>query len=229
MSKAVSRGQALQVAARVAMQVNWDELDGDRLQEEIISLTPQEFGAKFTAFLKNNSKSNDSKLLVRESKIIRIDRTMPFDPPRFILIGQESGGFEPLRIVEQDTRSIILSEIDLGRISLQGCIVDRKGKYCLNGRQQLINLTNQSSRYVRLDAKIFQMFWENKQLIPEYWKELRYGMPTYICFHGTIFSGRNEDRYVLFLYFDDNQWKCWYSLLDNQCLGYHTSAVLVTA
>ena len=56
MSKAVSRGQALQVSARVATQVSWDELDGDALQKEIINLTPNEFGLRFTAFLKNSMR-----------------------------------------------------------------------------------------------------------------------------------------------------------------------------
>ena len=53
MSKAVSRGQALQIAARVATQVKWDELDGDRIQEKVIILSPEEFGKRFTAFLDN--------------------------------------------------------------------------------------------------------------------------------------------------------------------------------
>jgi len=56
MSKAVSRGQALQISARVATQVNWDELDGEKVQNEIISLTPGEFGNRFTAFLKNGAR-----------------------------------------------------------------------------------------------------------------------------------------------------------------------------
>ncbi|MBI1755181.1 hypothetical protein HYR65_02770 [Candidatus Azambacteria bacterium] len=56
MSKAVSRGQALQVAARVGTQVNWDDLDGDHLQKEVINLTPEEFGDRFTAFLKNGGR-----------------------------------------------------------------------------------------------------------------------------------------------------------------------------
>ena len=56
MSKAVSRGQALQISARVATQVNWDELDGDRLQIDFIVLPPEEFGRRFTAFLKNGGQ-----------------------------------------------------------------------------------------------------------------------------------------------------------------------------
>jgi hypothetical protein len=56
MSKAVSRGQALEISARVATQVNWDELDGEQQQAEIINLTPAEFGSRLTAFLKNGGR-----------------------------------------------------------------------------------------------------------------------------------------------------------------------------
>lgn len=56
MSKAVSRGQALEISARVATQVNWDELDGEHQQAEIINLSPAEFGSRFTAFLKNGGR-----------------------------------------------------------------------------------------------------------------------------------------------------------------------------
>lgn len=214
MSKAVSRGQALQIAARVATQINWDELDGDRLQDEVISLTSQEFGARFTAFLKNNAK-----VIVRESKIIRIDRAVPFDLEAFV--GQESD----LKIAEQDMRSVILSDIDVSKISLLGCITDRKGRFCLHGHEKLAHLI--SARHVRLDAKIFQTLWENQQLIPEHWKEPTYGIATRIFFHGTVLSGRRkEDRYVFFLYFADNRWKYGHSWLENACLFCLTSAVL---
>lgn len=56
MSKAISRGQALEVSARVATQINWDELEGDKLQSEVINLTSAEFGSRFTAFLKNGAR-----------------------------------------------------------------------------------------------------------------------------------------------------------------------------
>lgn len=51
MVKAVSRGQALEVAARVATQTKWEELDGDDLQK-LINLSPEEFCKRLTAFLK---------------------------------------------------------------------------------------------------------------------------------------------------------------------------------
>ncbi|MCX6736170.1 MAG: hypothetical protein NTZ13_03750 [Candidatus Parcubacteria bacterium] len=56
MSTATSRGQALQINARVGTQVDWDELNGDELQSEVIDLPPKEFGRRFTNFLKNGAK-----------------------------------------------------------------------------------------------------------------------------------------------------------------------------
>ncbi|MFA5889160.1 MAG: hypothetical protein WCW47_02870 [Candidatus Paceibacterota bacterium] len=73
MSQAVSRGQALQISARVGTQVNWDELDGGSLQNEVIELTPEEFGKRFTAFLKNGAR-----LIVSAFRVI-IDRPKSFD------------------------------------------------------------------------------------------------------------------------------------------------------
>jgi hypothetical protein len=51
MGKAVSRGQALQVCARIGVQVNWDALDGDALQKNVIALDPLVFSDVFTSLL----------------------------------------------------------------------------------------------------------------------------------------------------------------------------------
>lgn len=72
MSKAVSRGQALEISARVATQVNWDELDGDKLQAEIISLSPAEFGNRITAFLKSGGRFQVVGVTFPTWKIIKL-------------------------------------------------------------------------------------------------------------------------------------------------------------
>ncbi|MFA5831323.1 MAG: hypothetical protein WC878_05835 [Candidatus Paceibacterota bacterium] len=54
--KEVSRGQALQVSARLATQVKWEEINGEKLQSEVINLSPEEFGRRFTNFLKNSAQ-----------------------------------------------------------------------------------------------------------------------------------------------------------------------------
>lgn len=53
MSKVVSRDQALGVLATAMININWDELNGDRLQTEVAQLPPQELGRRFTEFLNN--------------------------------------------------------------------------------------------------------------------------------------------------------------------------------
>jgi hypothetical protein len=53
MSKVVSRDQALGVLATAMTNINWDELNGDRLQTDVAQLPPQELGRRFTEFLNN--------------------------------------------------------------------------------------------------------------------------------------------------------------------------------
>ena len=73
--KTVSRGLALEVSARVATQVDWDQLDADKLHAEVASLPPEEFGRRFTAFLKAGARFSFGGLKVA---------CAPFDPAKFI-------------------------------------------------------------------------------------------------------------------------------------------------
>ncbi len=201
MGKAVSRGQALQVSARVATQVNWDELDGDQLQSEVINLTPEEFGYRFTTFLKNGCR-------VGGSKVIKIDRSKPFDPVSFIGEGWS--------IEEQDERSLVITELDLTKIQFKTMLRDDEN--IVKGEEKLRRL--KKAAYVRLDARIFQTLWENQYLIPEKWKEKTKGNTTFICFDGTILRSPDGNRCVLYLYWYDGRWLWHYSWLG---LGWRVS------
>ena len=53
MGKATSRGQALELSGRFAMDTNWDAIDGDDLQRRVVELDRKELGRRFTAFLRN--------------------------------------------------------------------------------------------------------------------------------------------------------------------------------
>ncbi len=81
MSGTVSRGQALQVSARVATQINWDELDGDALQAEVIQLPPEEFGSKFTDFLKTMARVRMVHDYFQETKLRRTIYIPPMGRP----------------------------------------------------------------------------------------------------------------------------------------------------
>jgi hypothetical protein len=54
---------------------------------------------------------------------------------------------------------------------------------------------------------IFLTLWENQHLIPESWKEKVNGNTRYIFFDGTVLRRSDGDRYVLYLYWGDGQWR----------------------
>ncbi len=209
--KAITRGQALEISARVATQVNWDALDGDKAQKEIINLTPKEFGERFTAFLKNGGR-----VVVGEPKVITIDRTSAFDPVAFIGEGWS--------IVEQDERSLALTEVDLTKVSFETMLKD--GEKTVVGEEKLKRLI--ASGDIRLDAKVFQTLWENQHLIPEAWKQPTNGNTTYVFFDGTVLRRSSGSRYVLYLCWRDGEWDWRCRWLDDVWRAARPSAVLAS-
>lgn len=211
MGKAISRGQALQIAARVATQVNWDELDGDRLQTEVIDLTTEEFSKRVTAFLRNGAR-----VIIGEPRIAKIDRTKSFNPAEFIGNGWT--------IEEQDERSLALAEVDIAAIRFETMFND--GETRITGEEKLKRL--KSAGYVRLDAKVFQTFWENQYLIPERFKEKTNGNTTFVFFDGSVFRSPYGSRSVLFLFWIDSRWNWRYAWLADDLNANNPSAVLAS-
>jgi len=158
-----------------------------------------EVGNRFSNFLRTLGT-----LIVhtgRRTRIARIDRTKVFDPVRFM-------DHPDLRIEEQDQRSIMIEEIDPSDISLESMLRDET---VIGGEEHLKRLKQKG--YVRLDAGIFEVLWENKHLIPEGWKGTFHD-PKYIFFDGTVF--RNQyGRFVISMYWDkDKKWNWTYCRLD---------------
>ena len=83
--------------------------------------------------------------------------------------------------------------------------------------------------YIRLDAKVFQTFWENKHCIPELWKEKVNGNTRYIFFDGTVLRAPNGHRYVLILYWSDGEWHWDVARLSSSWSAGYPSAVLVSS
>lgn len=186
MVKAVSRGQALEVSSRFLSQVRWDEVDEGKLQREVISLSPAEFGRRFTAFLNNGAQLNLGP------NMLRIDRSKPFDPATFIGNGWTIHPDEP-----EDERSLALTEIDLSKIHLVTML--KPSETSIVGEEKLKRLKR--AKHIRLDAKILQALWENQDRIPEEWK----GKYTY--FDGTVLRSPGGGRYVLYLCFREGGWR----------------------
>ena len=192
MSKPVSIGQSHNVISILANNVDWDSLDGDVLQRVINN--PREAGANFTTFLKYGARG-----IIVGQKGIPINRSRAFNPAEFIGKGWT--------IVEQDERSLVLTEVDLTKVCFKDCL--QKGETAVNGEEKLKRL--KQAGHIRLDAKIFQTLWENQFLIPESWKEKIDGKTHFIFFDGTVFRGPNDNRYIFCLDWGGGEW--WWGCL----------------
>ncbi len=221
MSKPVGMGQSHNVISTLANNVDWDVLDGDVLQRQIVE-NPKEAGIQFTAFLKNGGR-----VMVRGSNIVQINRTQPFNPSTFIREGWsiwkgpiDGNGLKGEEA--QDERSLALSEVDLSKVRLETML--RGGESSIGGEEKLTRL--KASGNIRLDAKVLQTLEKNQSLIPESWKERTNGFSTYIYFDGTVLRGPLGLRCVLYLYWHDGGWSRRYDWLGVGWHAHNPSAVL---
>jgi len=204
--------QSHQVVATLVTNTTWEEIDfeGAGLQNLVIR-NPKEAGRQFTAFLKNGGR-----VIVGEPRIIPIDRT-PFDPVKWLGQGWT--------IEEQDKRSLALEQVDLANVRFEHML--KKDESCIKGDEKLKRL--KKAGYIRLDAKVFQTFWENQALIPESWKEKTNGNTTFILFDGTILRSSSGARCVLFLCWrDGGRWGWNYRWLGLYWYVDYPSAVLAS-
>ncbi len=223
MSKATSRGQALELNSRFGIDTNWDSLDGDTMQR-IIMLPREVLGQRFTAFLKNGAR-----LIVGEPKIIPIDRSTPFNPEKLLGKGwtiwrgpADGNGLEGEE--EQDQRSLGVTELDLSKIQL--VTTPKKGEKVVQGEENLRRL--REANHICLDADIFQTFWDQKELIPALFKESTNGSTTFVFFKGTTLRHPSGGRCVLCLYLSGGEWYWNCRWLDGGWLVRNPSAVLAS-
>lgn len=162
------------------------------------------------------SFSSGGKMIVGELRIIPIDRTQPFDPVKLLGRGWT--------IDEQDECSLVLSRVNLAKVQFEHML--KNGEDWITGEEKLKRL--KSTNHIRLDAKVFQILWENQALIPEVWKQNTNGKTTYIFFDGTVLRSPHGFRCVLYLYWDYGQWGWHYSWLGNDWRSDYPSAVLAS-
>lgn len=181
------------------------------LQEQIIK-NQKEAGKQFTAFLKNGGK-----VIVDSPRVIKIDRSMPFDPKTFIGDGWS--------IEEQDERAVALTEVNLTEVMFDSTL--EKGEKSIKGENKLKRLKEKNC--IRLDAGVFKTLWENQYLIPLKWKEQTNGNTTYIFFDGTVLRGPDGNRHVLCLCWKDGEWYWDYYWLEFDWDTSNLSAVLASS
>lgn len=197
--KETTNGQILEIASRVIRDVRWPLVDGDDLQREIINLKPEEFGDRFTAFLKNGGR-----LIVGEPCILPIDRSKPFNPAEFIGAGWSiwrgpADGNGLVGEEERDYRSNTLIQLDLSKVQLATCL---KPKELVTTGEERIKRLKADGR-VRLDENAFKAFWENQALIPSRFKERVNSNIQFIFFDGVVLRSPNGDRCALYFCFSD--------------------------
>ncbi len=149
--------------------------------------------------------------------VLHLDRSQSFYPQEFLGDGWS--------IDEECEQALTFTEIDVSKIRLE-INLHPKENYII-GEERLKRL--KISGVIRLDALVFQMFWENQYLIPESWKQETDGDRTYILFDGSILRGTNGNRCVLWLCWDDGKWYWSFNLLRDGFGRDQPSAVLVSS
>jgi len=204
--------QSHQVVATLVTNTAWEEIDFEEAGlQNLVIRNPKEAGRQFTAFLKNGGR-----VIVGEPRIISIDRTAPFDSVKWLDQGWT--------IEEQDKRSLSLEQVDLANVRLEHML--KKDESWIKGDERLKRL--KKAGYIRLDAKVFQTFWENQALIPESWKEKTNGNTTLIFFDGTILRNPYGGRDVLCLCWRDGRWHWDYRWLEYDWHVNYPSAVFAS-
>lgn len=171
------------------------------------------------------------------SHIVEIDRSTPFNPESFdpqrlrgftiwkgSREGQGTDGQE-----EQDSRALELTKIDLTKIYFETTL--QEGEERITGENKLARLKElqQQEGSILLDAKLFELLYNNQNDIPQQWKEKINNQTQYIFFDGTILRGSRGSRYVPCLYWNDSAWHWHYYWLDNGWNSHNPSAVLASS
>ncbi len=221
----ITADQSQQIMALLSTNVDWSKIDFEALDlQNSVVLKATEAGQQFEAFLKNRCR-----LIVGEPKVITIDRTAPFNPAEFIGAGWKfwlgpADGDGLSGELEQDSRSLALTEVDVTKIFLEVHL--KKSETSTTGEERLKRLI--ATNRVRLDLGVFKTLWDNKALIPASWKEKTGGNTTYIFFDGQILRSPDGRRYTLYLYWDGGEWRWLVYWLDISRHANDPSAVLAS-
>ncbi len=222
MKKEVSRGQFGAVISRVATQVDWDQLDGDKLQNEVLSLPVDEFGRRFTAFLKAGAR-----FILGGLKIA----CAAFNPADFIGTNwtfwkgpKDGNGLEGEE--ERDKASLTLTEVDFASADLLTCL--EKGESSITGEEKIVRLQKLGRTIygTTVAMGLWQDYQQNKKAGSVLEKLYQQRGVTYIDFPGDVLRVPGGRRCVLvFSRDDDGSWRWDYVWLAHGWNGPCFSAV----
>jgi hypothetical protein len=227
MSKVTSRDQALEIIAKAMVNINWDGVNGELLQTDVISLKPAEIGQRFTAFL-----NNGCRLIIGEPRIIRINPDLKFDPTEFIGSGwtvwkgpADGDGLKGEQ--DLDKRSLALTEVDLAAAIFESGL--KKGESSINGEEKLKRL--RSSANTQFGGNVFLALWQDYQQNKEnsclewLWRNRKI---SWVSFFGLVLRSPHGSRHVLFLCRSGGVWYWGYIWLGDGWVASFLSAGLAS-
>lgn len=161
------------------------------------------------------------------TNIFRINRSTPFEPVSLLGSGasfwrgpKDGKGLEGE--IEQDARSMALSEIDLGKIRFKSYIPE--GQSLVSGENRIVAIGNEHD--IALDPKIGQDLYEEEGQKALHFLHDTTGV-TWMEFLGQPLRDSDGYRYSLVLYRDhDGSWLRSYGCLDNDRDASYPAAVL---
>ncbi len=148
---------------------------------------------------------------------ISIDRKNSFDLKKF---GRYR--YSCVRIVEEDARSLSITEIDLNEVRIS--YVPTGARYLDTGKEHFMDIDYQRKAlknygFAGLDAYVYEILLENQDLIPDHWKTATtWGS---IIFTGTVLQDisvyGNSWPYVAALKWDGERWTGTQKYLHDSC------------
>ena len=156
--KVASGDQSRELIARFSTDTKWGSIEHDPLQQNVIALSREELGRRFTVFL-----NNGCRLTIKGTSVLVIDRSKPFDPVRFLGQGSriwrgpiDGGGLEGDE--DQDPRSLGLTEIDFSKVGFGHFL--KEGETRITGEEKLDRM--KADPRIRLDAGVGQALLDEK-------------------------------------------------------------------
>lgn len=176
----------------LASKTGWENLSNEAIDK--LADRPLHLGQQFTAFLQN-----DGKVVAEAVGIIAVNCDH-FNPTEFI-----GSGWSVLE-TENDSRSTEIISLDLTKVQFV-TMLDGDEKMT-TGAEEIKRL--RESVYIGLGIDAFVALWENRNRIPDWWKEKADGNIRFIFFDGVVLLGPDGEKYSLGINWINDSW-CWFT------------------
>jgi hypothetical protein len=193
--------QSQQLMATLATNVDWTQVDFEKIGAQSLIRNPKFAGAQFRAWMENGCR-----FIIKGPNVLVIDRSKPFDPTRFLGQGSsiwrgpaDGKGIEGEE--DQDPRSVALTELDFSNVAFDNFL--KESESVITGEEKLVRM--KASPRIRYDAGVGVALLDEKDQATLRWLHGTYGI-TWMEF-ATVLRRSDGHRYFLSLCRDgDGSW-----------------------